>query len=140
MEISVFKGDKIEEIRKITSKFLYEHLDEFGDPLEDILACLDYAKNRGGKAFVAKENEEVVGAVVTNETGMKGYIPENMLVYIAVDSKMRGRGVGKKLMEKTIEETEGDIALHVEDDNPARFLYEKVGFTNPYIEMRYKRK
>jgi ribosomal protein S18 acetylase RimI-like enzyme len=39
-------------------------------------------------------------------------------------------------MNKAIELTEGDIALHVEKDNPARFLYEKVGFTNPYLEMR----
>ncbi len=34
---------------------------------------------------------------------------------------------------------DGDIALHVEPDNPARFLYEKYGFTNKYLEMRYKR-
>ena len=71
---------------------------------------------------------------------MKGYIPENILIYIAVSGKARGKGIGKKLMEKAIEITEGDIALHVEKDNPAHFLIEKVGFTNPYLEMRHKRK
>jgi ribosomal protein S18 acetylase RimI-like enzyme len=70
---------------------------------------------------------------------MDGYIPENILVYIAVDGKIRGRGVGKKLMQASFEATEGDIALHVEPDNPARRLYEKLGFTNKYLEMRWKR-
>ena len=42
-------------------------------------------------------------------------------------------------MQKTIDVSEGSIALHVEPDNPARFLYEKVGFSSKYIEMRYKK-
>ncbi len=70
---------------------------------------------------------------------MKGYIPENILVYIATDKNQRGRGLGKQLIDAVIEQTQGDIALHVEKDNPAKFLYEKVGFINPYLEMRYKR-
>ena len=49
---------------------------------------------------------------------------------------MRGQGIGKKLMRDTIQMANGNIALHVEPDNPARFLYEKVGFTSKYIEMR----
>ena len=42
-------------------------------------------------------------------------------------------------MEKALENASGDVALHVEKDNPARFLYEKLGFKNPYLEMRYYR-
>jgi len=42
-------------------------------------------------------------------------------------------------MQKAIELTKGSIALHVEPDNPARFLYEKVGFSTKYIEMRLKK-
>ena len=41
-----------------------------------------------------------------------------------------------KLYQKTIELAEGNIALHVEPDNPARYLYEKVGFISKYLEMR----
>jgi ribosomal protein S18 acetylase RimI-like enzyme len=70
---------------------------------------------------------------------MSGYIPENILVYIATHRDKRGQGLGKKLMSKAIEISQGDIALHVEADNPARFLYEKLGFTNPYLEMRLKK-
>ena len=39
-------------------------------------------------------------------------------------------------MKKASRVSDGDIALHVEPDNPARFLYEKMGFTSKYVEMR----
>jgi ribosomal protein S18 acetylase RimI-like enzyme len=70
---------------------------------------------------------------------MAGYIPENILVYIAVNKEYRGHGIGKKLMEQTIAHTKGSVALHVEPDNPAKFLYEKYGFTNKYLEMRLQK-
>jgi [ribosomal protein S18]-alanine N-acetyltransferase len=69
---------------------------------------------------------------------MSGYIPEHVLVYVAVDEKHRGKGIGKQLIEKTIEECDGDISLHVEYDNPALDIYEHVGFKSKYAEMRYK--
>ncbi len=121
-------------------KFLFEHLEEYGDPMEDILKCLDYAtsyfKHEGGFVVLAEENNEIIGTVVVNHTGMSGYIPENILVYIAVHNEHRGRGLGKQLMKRAIEFATGSIALHVEPDNPAKFLYEKLGFTNKYLEMR----
>ncbi len=124
-------------------KFLHEHLDEYGDPKEDISKCVDYAlsygNHPGGVIFTAVAGIRVVGAVVVNCTGMSGYIPENILVYIAVHSQYRGQGIGKSLMQMALDETKGDIALHVEADNPARKLYESLGFTNKYLEMRWKR-
>jgi len=39
-------------------------------------------------------------------------------------------------MQHAINNTHGGIALHVEPDNPAKILYEKLGFTNKYLEMR----
>ena len=89
---------------------------------------------------VAHEKESIKGATVINETGMHRYIPENILVYIAVNGNTRGQGVGKKLMELALDRAEGDVALHVEQDNPAKKLYEKLGFTNKYLEMRYKKR
>lgn len=123
--------------------FLFTHLEQYGDPKEDIEKAIDFSLKEtasfGGFVLIAKEDSQTVGAVVVNQTGMEGYIPENILVYIATHKDFRGQGIGKKLMNKTLELAKGDVALHVEADNPARFLYEKVGFTNPYIEMRYKR-
>ncbi|WP_018478017.1 GNAT family N-acetyltransferase [Pontibacter roseus] len=120
--------------------FLFHHLDQYGDAREDIAKCMDYALSeaagKGGAVLVARENDLVVGALILNNTGMSGYIPENILVYVAVHNSQRGKGVGKKLVQLATENTEGSIALHVEPDNPARHLYEKMGFTNKYLEYR----
>lgn len=129
--------------RQEIAEFLYEHLDEYGDAKSAILKCISYAygDNPGQDGFIliAHEEDEILGVVIINQTNMSEYIPENILVYIAVHKKTRGQGVGKELMRRTIEATTGDIALHVEPDNPAKFLYEKVGFTNKYLEMRLKK-
>lgn len=131
-----------EEKNKIV-KFFFKHLEQFGDPIEDISRSIDYALKEnisfGGFVITTEIENEIVGAVIINKTGMKGYIPENILVYIAVHNEHRGKKIGKFLMNKSIELTDGNIALHVEADNPAKFLYEKVGFTNKYLEMRYIR-
>lgn len=123
--------------------FLLVHLGKFGDPKEDIMKCLDYALDpglqAGGFVILAREKGKVVGALVMNKTGMSGYIPENILVYIAVDEQMRGKGIGKKILDMAIKMANGAIALHVEPDNPARKLYERLGFTNKYLEMRLNR-
>lgn len=119
--------------------FLHQHLDEFGDPTEDILKCLEYVFEKGGFVHLGIENDEIKGAVVINETGMSGYIPENILVYIAVNADQRGKGVGTQLMKSALDQCNGNVALHVEPHNPAKKLYERLGFTNKYLEMRFER-
>jgi len=131
-ENPTFSNEKIAD-------FLFHHLDEFGDKKEDILKCLDYVMNpqRGGFVVLAIENNQIIGTTIINHTGMEGYIPSNILVYIAVHKEHRGKGIGKKLMLEVLPKTQGGVALHVEPNNPAKFLYEKLGFTNKYLEMRY---
>ncbi|MCC9063781.1 GNAT family N-acetyltransferase [Flavobacterium piscisymbiosum] len=136
--INPISGDDATYTQKIIAAFLHTHLEQYGDETEDILKAIAYAMNpdKGGNIVIGLEDQKIVGAVVVNNTGMKDYIPENILVYIAVDNSKRGKGYGKKLMEKAISVVEGNIALHVEPDNPAKVLYEKLGFTNKYLEMR----
>ena len=125
------------------ASFLFQQLDQYGDPQTDIEKAMKYAlstnQEPGGFITAVYENGTVVCAVVVNKTGMKGYIPENILVYIATHESQRGKGIGKKAMQKVIEKADGDIALHVEPDNPAKRLYESLGFTNKYLEMRLKK-
>ncbi len=146
IDYTIIRSDKEGEpkfSRSEIAEFLHTHLDEYGDEKSAILNCIAYAYGDGpgqdGFIQLAHSNDEILGAVIINETNMKKYIPENILVYIAVHGKTRGQGVGKQLMQKVIEATEGDIALHVEPDNPAKFLYEKFGFTNKYLEMRLQK-
>lgn len=123
--------------------FLFENLEAYGDPKTDILKALNYAvkdiQSPGGFVMLLNDNGVIKGATIVNHTGMGGYIPENILVYIATHKKHRGEGLGKTLMKQIISHAQGDIALHVEANNPAKYLYEKCGFTNPYLEMRLKR-
>ncbi|MCB0516689.1 MAG: GNAT family N-acetyltransferase [Bacteroidetes bacterium] len=129
--------------KKAIVDFLYENLEQYGDAKPQIEKAIAYALKEitsfGGFVLLLKKDEQLKGAVVINKTGMGGYIPENILVYIATHKNSRGEGLGKKLMEKVILHTQGDIALHVEANNPAKKLYEKYGFTNPYLEMRLKK-
>src|SRR5690606_38280039 len=122
------------------ASFLFEQLGAYGDPQPAIEKAMDYAMGAGGALgghiFVSKSGNQITGAVVINKTGMNDYIPANILVYIATHSDLRGQGIGKRLMQTAIENVEGDIALHVEPDNPAKGLYERLGFTNKYLEMR----
>lgn len=123
--------------------FLYDNLEQYGDPKKDIQKAIEYSTKEitsfGGFTMLIRDDNNVVGITVINETGMGGYIPENILVYIATHIEYRGKGLGKILMQNAIAHCKGDIALHVEANNPAKHLYEKLGFTNPYLEMRLKK-
>ncbi|MBN2663590.1 MAG: GNAT family N-acetyltransferase [Bacteroidales bacterium] len=121
--------------------FLFTSLDKFGDPKKDIEKCLDYAfsdeKSEGGFALAAFYENKLVGALIMNKTGMGDYIPDWILVYVAVDSTYRGKGFGRQIVEESFKHCDGNIKLHVEYDNPAKRLYERIGFTSKYAEMRY---
>jgi GNAT superfamily N-acetyltransferase len=139
---------KVEDFQPETTKekfidFLFTHLDRFGDPKDQIEKCMEYAfsdaEGKGGFVLAGYWDKELVGGLIMNETGMSGYIPDNILVYVAVDAKMRGNGIGAQIIKKSFELAKGDIKLHVEYDNPAKRLYERLGMTNKYAEMRYKK-
>jgi GNAT superfamily N-acetyltransferase len=123
--------------------FLHVHLDRFRDDKVSISKAIDYAfsdeAGKGGFLLLAYDEEKLVGALVMNKTGMDGYIPPYILVYIAVDAAQRGKGIGAAIMSSAFETADGAIALHVEYDNPAKRLYERLGFTTKYAEMRYNK-
>jgi GNAT superfamily N-acetyltransferase len=124
--------------------FLYHHLDRFGDSKSAIEKAIDYAfsesEGKGGFLLAAYYDNKLVGALVMNDTGMSEYVPENILVYVAVDSQYRGKGFGEKIIKKSFELARGDIKLHVEYENPAKRLYERLGMKTKYAEMRLEKK
>lgn len=143
--LRILKINSIEDLEKSTGleeliSFLYKHLDRFRDDPPAIQKAIEYAfsteAGKGGYILLAFEDNDLIGALVMNETGMSLYIPENILVYIAVHERYRGKGIGSEIIKRAISESNGPIALHVEYDNPAKHLYEKLGFTNKYAEMR----
>lgn len=122
------------------TEFLYTHLETYGDPLSDICKAAVHALEKpGGFIAAAQEEDGLVAVAILNRTGMEGYVPENILVYIAVRADRRGCGTGRRLLAEVIRRAEGDIALHVEPGNPAVKLYESLGFASKYVEMRLRR-
>ncbi len=120
---------------------LNEHLGQFGDTKEAINNCVDYAfstaEGKGGFLLAAYYEGNLAGELIINKTHTFGYIPHNILVYVAVDGTYRGKGFGRQICQRAIDLCDGDVKLHVEYDNPAKRLYERMGFTNKYAEMRY---
>ena len=146
--IDISISDNALELKKRIEKrrlaeFLHESLKPFDDPVDEIIDGLDYALSedpgKGGFVLLAEEDGQPVGSVVMLRTGMKGYIPENVLLYVAVRPDMRGRGVGGRIIRRSLEAAKGDVKLHVEYENPAKRLYERIGFTSKYAEMRYEK-
>ena len=123
--------------RDLLADFLFEHLGEFRDPKADILEALRYAQEKGGWIYSLYSGENLAGVCVVLDTGMDKFVPKNFLVYLAVDASMRGQGLGKKLIETVQNDRGSAISLHVEHNNPAKRLYERLGFTSKYAEMRW---
>lgn len=125
------------------SNFLYKNSGDFKDTKSAIRKSIMYAAKEvaglGGYVFVMENKDEIVGAIVVNRTGMNEYLAENILVYMAVKEAYRGKGIAEKLIAYTKSYCKGDIAIHVNKENPVIELFEKQGFKPRNIEMRLVR-
>lgn len=121
-------------------EFFHETMKPYEDKPEDIEHALDYAFSRekfaGGFLMLASSADALAGALLMLNTGMKGYVPENILLFVSVNPQLRGQGIGAKLIQRCFDEVEGDVKLHVDFDNPAKRLYERLGMQHKYAEMR----
>jgi len=150
--VEIEKFEKIEKVIQIQdlesfggqeglASFLREHLKPYEDSLKDIHRGIEYAlsdaADRGGFVLLAHEAGEKQGALVMLHTPMGGYIPANILLFVAVRRDLRGRGIGRRLVETGVKNCSGPVKLHVEYDNPAKGLYERLGFASKYAEMRH---
>ena len=144
MEIE--KVEKIQDLDSLGGQdalvvFLHEHLKPYEDNPQNIRRGIEYAlsvaADRGGFVLLAHEAGGLHGALVMLHTPMGGYIPANILLFVAVRSDQRGRGIGGRLVETAVKLCSGPVKLHVEYDNPAKALYERIGFGSKYAEMRH---
>jgi len=123
--------------------FLHENLKPYEDTKEDIGKAFDYVfskeSGKGGFVLIGEIDQKPSGALVMLNTGMSGYVPENILLFVAVDPEARGLGIGGKIIKHAFKISPGDVKLHVEYDNPAKRLYERLGMTTKYAEMRYNK-
>lgn len=122
-------------------RFFHETMAPWNDSREDVGAALDYlfssAEGKGGFLTLLERDGRIGAAVAMLETGMGGCVPSHMLLFVSVDPGSRGQGIGGQIIEAALSRCPGDVKLHVEYDNPAKRLYERLGFTTKYAEMRY---
>ena len=120
-------------------EYFHETMKPYEDRPEDVGRALDYAfsPERGGFLMLCRTDGKWAGQLLMLDTGMGGYIPEHILLFVTVNPELRGQGVGRALIEHCIGICPGDVKLHVEYENPAKRLYERIGFTSDYAEMRY---
>lgn len=147
-DVKVMRVDRAAELPGWASwhklaEMLHYQMAPYNDELADVYRGLDYALSdepgKGGFVILARVDGKLAGAVVMLHTGMSGFVPENLLLFVVVNPALRGRGVGGQIIERALSECRGDVKLHVEPDNPARRLYERLGFDSKYVEMRYRK-
>lgn len=126
---------------KSLAEFFHEKMKPYHDTRDDVVRGLEYVFDPSGGGFLvlATQDGAPVGGLVMLRTHMSGYIPPNLLLFLAVEPTLRGRGLGGKLIGIAASRCEGDIKLHVEPDNPAGRLYRRMGFETKYLEMRWSR-
>lgn len=121
-------------------QFFHHKMRPYHDTVEDVRRGLEYAfsdaEGKGGFVILALDGENLVGGITILHTGMGGYVPEDLLLFVAVEPDRRNQGIGQRLIRAALARTNRAMKLHVEHDNPARRLYERVGFASKYLEMR----
>lgn len=86
-----------------------------------------YVKNYPGADLLVIQKDAVpIGRVYVYRTER-----EMRLMDIALVPEQRGRGIGSALLQELMAEaraTKRELTLHVEPDNPAQHLYQRLGF------------
>ncbi len=83
-----------------------------------------------GESMLLQHNEEIIGYCLIAKTGNQATIPD-----LALAPAYQGKGLGKALLVNTIlallksNDAFSSVHLAVTLSNPARYLYEKVGFS-----------
>mgnify|MGYP001155434785 CR=1 FL=1 len=129
------------QINKLT-KFIHQYQLQNDFTEQGIRRSIEYAaKERpgfGGLIVTAEEGDEVIGAAVLNKTGFEGYLPENLVVSIAVHQNYKDDGVYRKIVDYVVNYCCGDIGVQLKETNPLVRFFKNQGFTNNYIQMNLK--
>jgi len=84
-----------------------------------ITHLVDYALKEissfGGFLVTEETEEEVLGIMIVNNTGMEGYMPNNLIVASAFLPNIGKEGSKKRILQKIMYVTRGDTALFIKN-------------------------
>jgi ribosomal protein S18 acetylase RimI-like enzyme len=116
-------------------KDIHLFMGAFSDPDAETREAVSKAAEEGF-CIEAVEEGKRVGVLVITRAPFDTFQPRYHLAYIATSPEVRGRGVGRLLLETSIAVTKGDIALHVGFKNQkAIAFYKKMGWKEVYCRM-----
>jgi len=111
-------------------KFLQKQLENSWVEAAAILKAVEYATKEipsfGGFILTAEKNEEIVAALIVNKTGLSGIMPEYLAVLQATQPIAKGKLIARKLEEKAITLSQGDIANLIMDFGPKELMLEDM--------------
>lgn len=74
-------------------------------------SALKEVSSFGGFVVTEEKQEEVLGVMVVNNTGMEGYMPNNLIVLGAFLPNTGKEGSKKRILQKIMHLTRGEAAL-----------------------------
>ena len=99
--------------------------------LSIIKHLVDYALKEiysfGGFIVTEEDDQKIIGVMVINNTGMQGYMPNNLIVASAFIPGMLIQGASKRLIQKAIHFTKGDIAYLINSPQEKEQLQKNLG-------------
>lgn len=111
-------------------QFLKNNLESSWLEEPSILKAVEYATKEipsfGGFILTTETDEEIVAALVVNKTGLSGLMPEYVAVLQATKTIAKGKLIARKLEEKAIVLSQGDIANLVTDFGPKELMLEEM--------------
>lgn len=103
---------------------------------EAIECAIKERPSLGGFVLILKEENELLGALVVNATGMENRNAKHRLSLFAVARSHRHNGIAKHLIKNALQKTEGNLAIQLEPGNGKVAFFERLGFKEKYVEMR----
>ena len=111
-------------------QFLRENLSSKWVEESAILKAVEYATKEipsfGGFVLTAEENGEILATLIVNKTALSGLMPEYVAVLQATKSITKGKLIARKLEEKAITLSQGDIANLITDFGPKELMLEDM--------------
>ncbi|MCB0663828.1 MAG: hypothetical protein KDC24_13865 [Saprospiraceae bacterium] len=119
-------------------KFLEQHI---GVSKAKIQMAVEYAikdcPSFGGLILVVTQAEEPVAVAIIHKAGANGHQAKHTLAYYAISEKFQTEEFVSDFFDKLINLSNGDLAMHLDANDPVLGVFQKMGFQQHRVEYRF---